>query len=126
MLDKFGVEGMSSDEEDYQPDGTPQYLVLVPRWRDSKVTFWLRVFDLMVIWDRRNRGESVSRGAHPRRRTPTRRISQSTKFVAGLPINAYHPEWLRNRLEVKNTVHPDPTPYLFNHHHRIAEYVPAL
>jgi hypothetical protein len=123
MLERLGIEGMSSDESDRE-NGVMQYRILTPRWRAPEVRIWLWVFDTMHLFDRHHRGTpSGLRGAWPRRRLLGNRTGNSNTFVPGLPINAYSATWLDSRAEVRNTVHPSPTPYLFQHHTHIMQCV---
>lgn len=122
MLDRLGIDGMSSDDSDIDAGGLPQYRVTQPLWRAGSVGTWLRALDVLYLMHRRESG-TTTRGAFPRRRLVTLLSSSSNKFVPGLPINAYKPTWLRSRLEVKNTVRPNATPYLFLHSSAIQEYV---
>lgn len=95
MLERFGIQGMSSDESDR--DGAQlQYKIRLPMWRNKKVTNWLRALDAAYNKLRASEDSSSTRGAQPHVRTPARDgfTSTSRKFVSGLPINAYDENWL--------------------------------
>ena len=95
MLEELGVDGMSSDESDTE-DGDIQYHILSPQWRSRLVSGWLRMFDTIHRLFRRNGSAAASRGNYPCNRKTTHRKSNSIKFVAGLPVNAYNEEWIAN------------------------------
>jgi hypothetical protein len=107
MLEDLGVDGMSSDEEEII-DGRTQYLIVLPEWRNPRVTIWLRIFDGLCLYHRRRVGAVDARGRMPRTRIATTRLSTSKKFVAGLPENAYRRAWLEKQLDVRNVVRPGP------------------
>lgn len=125
MLERLGVDGMSSDESD--SDDLPRvrrkrvsFKVLTPRWRNPALSDWLHTFDTVGWIHRRDKGPT--RGLHPRHRLHNQRtpkFSNSKKFVPGLPFNAYKTEWLDARLDVDFAVYPEPERYEFSHGHDI-------
>lgn len=125
MLQRLGAGGMSSDESDYDELANnppararaPRYLVRRPQWRDPGVTPWLREFDVLYFMYRRLSEDR--RGAYPRNRidNPAQaRYSQSTRFVKGLPVNAYRDTWIQRRNDVSINVRPDEEAFNFQHH----------
>lgn len=114
---------MSSDESEGEDVGDdPEYHILSPLWRHHRVAGWLRMFDALHNILRKSGDVSVSRGSFPRRRKVTRRKSSSTKFVAGLPENAYDPEWRANSMLRKYDLLPSQD-YDFSHDSDIIEWV---
>ncbi|KAJ7021351.1 hypothetical protein C8F04DRAFT_959921 [Mycena alexandri] len=106
MLEYLGVDGMSSDdsEREDRPDHPFQYSIRPPRWRATRVEPWLRMFDsIHNILRRKSAGTHP--GAFPRIRTATNRKSANTKFVAGLPANAYDPQWMNEDVLRKYDIH---------------------
>ncbi|KAK7684253.1 hypothetical protein QCA50_012577 [Cerrena zonata] len=96
MLEKLGVNGMSSDEED-QFRGVRHYRVLPKRWRAPNLSPWLRVFDAAYRKERLGPfGQSP--GAMPRIRTSTaaQTAGAVAKVVRGLPENAYNRTFLES------------------------------
>ncbi|KAF9500278.1 hypothetical protein BDN71DRAFT_1355543, partial [Pleurotus eryngii] len=94
MLERLGVQGMSSDESDHE-SGLSQYRILLPKWRNPQLAAWLRVFDAI---HRKSRFQSdqtrAGRGARPRLRVVGQTWSTSESYVSQLPLNAYNPNWL--------------------------------
>ena len=86
MLERLGVDGMSSDETTEDEDGTKQSRVLVKDWRSLELTHWLRQFDTIP----ENEG---SRGRQPRFRFYSNKTQCNTKPKKGLPCNAYNTSW---------------------------------
>lgn len=125
MLERLGVDGMSSDESD--SDDLPRtrrervkFKVLTPRWRNPELSDWLHTFDTVYWVYRRDKGPS--RGEHPRHRlhnVRSPRFSAGKKYVPGLPINAYSETWLENRRDVDFAVCPENDLYDFSHGHDV-------
>ena len=75
LIQGLGVDGMSSDEEDYvegnsrthRHPSNPNYHVLTPRWRSQELTDFLHVIDSLYILFRRL-DSSRHRGNWPRPR----------------------------------------------------------
>lgn len=109
LLDELGPDGMSSDEE-RAGGATKEYSIFIPAWRATVVTAWLRVFDILYVRARRDGVFKDHRGAFPRTRVieENAQVSTSTRFVPGLPLNAYHEDWLRRQVNVRNVVRPGP------------------
>jgi len=114
MLELLGTGGMSSDESDLE-SGQLQYRILRSRWWADTVTTWLRVLDAMHLYDRVEGDPSLLRDAPPRTRILSCNYSSSTKFVPGLPTNAYRQAWLDDHHNVTDTVQPSSVPYAFEH-----------
>lgn len=100
ILQKLGVNGMSSDESDKEELGnnadaqyeTLHYHVLAPQWRAPNLSFWLSQFDAAHTVNRRT-SPGGYRGAWPRMRSQNEQdpqISPSTGFVPNLPANVYY------------------------------------
>ena len=109
ILERFGVEGMSSDESDLDELPTyprarlknRRYYVLRPQWRAEELTDWLHIFDSAHMIMRRSQSGG-SRGALPHLRlynAQSPKFSESKSFVRGLPASAYDEEWLANKHE---------------------------
>jgi hypothetical protein len=124
MIQRLGVEGMSSDESDYEELGgnppvrlrSPRYYVLRPAWRHSRLSDWLEMFDMVYSIIRRVR--LSRRGAYARQRQRngiSTRYSEAKTFVPGLPISAYNSVWLESCGDVDFTVYPSPAQYSFTH-----------
>lgn len=121
ILERLGVDGMSSDESD--SDDLPRvrrkrvtFKVRTPRWRNPALSDWLHAFDTVAWVHRRDKGPT--RGEHPRHRLHNHRtpnFSDSKKYVPGLPINAYRADWLETRLDVDFAVCPNENIYDFSH-----------
>jgi len=131
ILQRLGVEGMSSDESDVEElrrdpavrRRQPSYFVLTPSWRHPSLTAWLSAFDSMHVIARRTTGNRL-RGAYPRCRIYARdRPSKSKRYVSHLPTTAYDPGWLKTRHNIEFTVAPTEEIYPFTHDDRINMYV---
>lgn len=133
MLERLGVQGMSSDESDREEVRTrpaarlhtPKFRNLLPRWRSKELANWLHVFDSIHMISRRTGGSS-SQGAFPRLRIhniQSPKYSNSRAFVSQLPLNAYSMDWLNARNDVDFLVQPDNQEYDFSHDDDIFEYV---
>ena len=125
LLEALGADGMSSDKEE-TVEGGRQYRILAPRWRSPDLTSWLRMFDVLYQHYRLEKNSSDKRGSMPRRRVATNAVFSSSKqFVAGLPMNFYRTEWLREQLDVTNLVHPTERVDYY-HDESLVQYVSAL
>jgi len=124
MIQRLGVDGMSSDESDYEelPGNppvrlrSPRYYVLKPVWRHSQLSEWLETFDMVYSIIRRVR--MSRRGAYARQRQRNgiaTRYSRKKSFVPGLSVSAYDPVWLESCGDVDFTVYPSPDAYSFTH-----------
>ncbi|KAF8229290.1 hypothetical protein L208DRAFT_1287236 [Tricholoma matsutake] len=125
ILQRLGVEGMSSDESDRDETTrnpqmrleTPRVHVLLPQWRTEHLATWLHIFDSLHMVERWSMNGS-SRGAYPHMciyNAHVPRFSRSTGFVRGLLRNAYDACWLADRWESKFSVHPQDKNYNFSH-----------
>ncbi|KAJ3507579.1 hypothetical protein NLJ89_g6220 [Agrocybe chaxingu] len=132
MISALGIDGMSSDESDYEevrdnvPVRTraPRYYVLRPKWRNPSLSAWLQTFDSVYSINRRIKMKR--RGAYPRLRydnTASVRKSSNPSFVTELPINAYEGDWLNARIDVDFTVKPTAEEYSFTHDDDIVRYI---
>ena len=83
---------------------------------------WLRVFDSLYLRHRNQEEHGDQRGCMPRRREHSAKESTSRKFVPGLPINAYRPDWLEQQMDVPNMVHPSAL-QLYIHDPQLIQYV---
>jgi hypothetical protein len=131
ILQRLGVEGMSSDESDVEElrrdpavrRRQPSYFVSTPAWRHPTLTAWLLAFDSMHVISRRTAGKRL-RGAYPRCRIYARdRSSKSKRYVSHLPKTAYNPDWLKTRHNIEFTVAPTEENYSFTHDDHVDMYV---
>jgi hypothetical protein len=119
MLQRLGVDGMSSDESESEDLDTtnqanPQYNILPPIWRAQELSDWLHVFDSIHMLGRRGSSSSI-RGALPRLRRYTEGLkSKKLKWVSRLPRNAYDPHWLASQHNAGFVVQPSQD-YDFSH-----------
>lgn len=123
VLQKMGTQGMSSDESDHEEvvndpilgSRTPQYRVLLPKWRSTELRAWLRIFDQIHMIERRSHGSL--RGDFPRLRihdSGSPCYSTRQTYVNHLPRNAYDSAWLASRTRVVPT-----EDYTFSHHNEL-------
>lgn len=130
ILQRLGIDGMSSDESDYEEIPTnppaamraPRYYVLRPRWRRDALSDWLETFD--VVYNILRRESLGRRGAYSRRRvqnTTAITFSQNRSFVPCLPINAYKERWLSGRRDIEFSVVPTDA-YNFRHSSEVIKY----
>lgn len=131
MIQRLGVDGMSSDESDYgelarNPPARarpPRYYVLQPLWRHSSLSSWLETFDVVYCIIRRvglNR-----RGAYARQRQQNAvqvRYSTNKSFVRELSVSTYDVDWLAGRGDRDFVVLPSPELYSFTHNPEIIRY----
>ncbi|KAI1783791.1 hypothetical protein LXA43DRAFT_902854, partial [Ganoderma leucocontextum] len=89
LLERIGVEGMSSDEEDSDGD----YAVFKRVWRAKRVTFFLRLLDALHRMVRARKGQGSQSGAKRRRRYLVDNESTSPP-PRKLPSNMYASDWL--------------------------------
>ncbi|KAJ7444118.1 hypothetical protein B0H11DRAFT_1747655, partial [Mycena galericulata] len=118
MLEHLGIDGMSSDEsetEDIGEDEHIQYHILSPQWRAGRVAPWVRTFDSIHNILRKSGESQTTCGSFPRNRKMVNRKSTSIKFVAGLPINTYDPEWMERDPIRKYNLRPLTQQYDFTH-----------
>ena len=128
ILQRLGVQGMSSDESDHEVVAShppawrtnPRYLVRSPAWRAAHLTLWLRTFDAGHMIKCRM-VEGGSRGAFPRLHVYNGQPSNVSKktFIR----DAYDPQWLAHRKDVQFCVTLDKQPYDFSHDLNILESV---
>ncbi|KAJ7223832.1 hypothetical protein C8J57DRAFT_1391461 [Mycena rebaudengoi] len=128
MLERFGVDGMSSDESEVDDsDGELTYSITAPAWRATAATPWLRTLDAAHNLTRIGGASSVPhslRGAWAHTRQESGR-KKNGKFVRALPINAYNPAWLAQNPSKKLVLRPTEEQYDFSHRPDILEYVLA-
>ena len=123
ILQRLGINGMSSDEED---EGTPfvRYRVLKKPWRSEAVTTFLRTLDALHRRYRKTGGSGSKRGSPPRLRYLGTEES-TTKEVSRLPINAYAPDWYAKQKGLrKDDIDARPSPYDFTINVTVLQCVP--
>ncbi|KAJ8693182.1 hypothetical protein PTI98_010423 [Pleurotus ostreatus] len=106
LLDRLGVDGMSSDESDGEEcmgsevhTAAPRFRVRRPVWRAQVVGRWLQAFDSFYL--RQRQASQDKRGCYPRVRVrDNTEPSTSKDFVAGLPLNAYDQVWMVRQSDV--------------------------
>ena len=86
MLERFGVDGMSSDESETEA-GVKQYIILTKSWRPEEVSRWLQGMDAVAALTAKGRGKRFRTRVISTRRDDTR------PAVRGLPKNAYSATW---------------------------------
>ena len=89
ILERLGMEGMSSDEEDSDGD----YGVFKKVWRAKRVTFFLRILDSLHRMIRSSGGRGSQSGAKRRRRYLVDNETTSPP-PRKLPRNMYASDWL--------------------------------
>jgi hypothetical protein len=121
MLELLGVEGMSSDESDYDADGLKQFKILVKPWRAAELTPWLRVFDAI---HREQASNPVCKGGTPRLRVIHTDQSQVFIPVRRLPINCYSQTWYKRLTTIaQEDLSAKKELYNFAHTPNIMQYV---
>ena len=124
ILQLLGPDGMSSDESDGPPGAPRGYSICIHPWRATGVTPFVRIFDAVAVILRRLRfphlGGGIGHGALPRIRVAVVGLfSTSGRFVPGLPVNTYLPDWISGVRNWDLTVQPTSEPYNFTHDNRI-------
>jgi len=124
ILQRLGPDGMSSDESDGPPGALRTYRICILPWRAVGVTPFVRVFDAFAAIRRRSRfphlGGGIGRGALPRIRVAAVGLfSTNDRFVPGLPVNTYMPDWISGIRNRDLTVRPTSESYNFTHDNRI-------
>jgi hypothetical protein len=84
---------MSSDESEYQGDGTKRFVVLDRGWRSKECGLWLRSIDRESNKLRKGPFERYLPGNIPRQRVDSQRVSTRNP-IPFLPKNFYSREWL--------------------------------
>ncbi|KAJ7256722.1 hypothetical protein C8J57DRAFT_999762, partial [Mycena rebaudengoi] len=115
MLESLGVDGMSSDESETDGNDHIQYKILVPVWRASVATAWLRMFDSLYHILRRSGDVQALRGAFPHQRILTQQKNSKNTFVPGLPINVYDASWISGDIRTQYSLRPLAEKYDFRH-----------
>ncbi|KAJ7041256.1 hypothetical protein C8F04DRAFT_1304069, partial [Mycena alexandri] len=120
MLERLGVDGMSSDESDHETEDIREgrqttYQILTPLWRASHLAAWLRIFDSLHNILRKSGDSFASRGSFPRLRRVGQRRSTNIKFVPGLPLEVYDPSWIAQDARRRYDLHPTMEQYDFSH-----------
>lgn len=126
MLERLGVDGMSSDEseaEDVDEDHHIQYHILAPLWRARHLSGWLRMFDSIHNILKRSGSVLASGGTFPHHRKVGQRRSTNYKFVPGLPINVYDRGWMVDDARRRYDLRPSAEEYDFSHDDDLVEYV---
>ena len=121
VLKALGVDGMSSDEEDFTNPGFRLFRVLRQRWRATEVTTMLRVLDAVHHRWRSPTGQGPQRGAPPHFRFLSDVDSDPCRPIPGLPRNAYNASWLTNETTamVREDLNVQDTVYDFSHSHEV-------
>ncbi|KAI9062651.1 hypothetical protein FKP32DRAFT_1612425 [Trametes sanguinea] len=115
MIERLGVNGMSSDESSVEND-VVHYEILVKKWRHPALTPWLRTFDAVYRRLRFSETNRTTRGAPVHWRQVTTRVDNTRAAVHGLPKNAYNPDWLSNLQDMdKEDLAIDEDTYSFTH-----------
>lgn len=102
-FDELGIDGQSSDEDDYDSTSRDkQFEVLSSNWRNPDLIPFLEKLDACHLIGNRmpednEFGVRFTPGAPPRVRVRHGRMSQSSKFKNGLPYNFYRAEWLEKQ-----------------------------
>ncbi|TFK68612.1 hypothetical protein BDN72DRAFT_897950 [Pluteus cervinus] len=135
ILERLGVNGMSSDESgsEDQPAGNqgprlPVYHILFPQWRAPNISAFLHVIDSAHVTERMvSTDAAMSPGAIPRIReidfTAPRYSTKRNNFVPDLPLNAYRQEWLATRVDLALSVRPRDEHYEFRHDNAVVDYI---
>ena len=116
LLEKLGPDGMSTDESDvesgpHNSNYRSSYQVLTPLWRSDELTVFLHTLDTVYTHLRKSDPER-QRGSWPRvRRYDAQRkvLSQSKRFIHGLPANAYSRDFLAKYSDAEVKVKVAPT-----------------
>ncbi|KAF8521918.1 hypothetical protein BU17DRAFT_29889, partial [Hysterangium stoloniferum] len=74
-LYNLGVDGMSSDESDFEDDA-PVYTILRKEWRAAVVSLWMRDIDAVHLSLRLNSNGHITQGNWPHPQRDSRRLSQ--------------------------------------------------
>lgn len=89
---------MSDDEpeDDVGTHGERRFRIVVPKWRNPRLTSWLRVFDGLYISTRFNDAGRATRGNWPRIRLPPHpnALKSDKRPPSGLPKNFFDPKYL--------------------------------
>ncbi|KAJ8689374.1 hypothetical protein PTI98_013399 [Pleurotus ostreatus] len=121
LLERLGVDGMSSDESDVDEPGDggsrakrPIYQVITPAWRATEVGDWLEGFDSVYSLLRHSKQDL--RGQYPRLqgRIPVV-VDDKAKPVPSLPRNAYHSSWISLQRQPEFCLKPVDQDYPFWH-----------
>ena len=132
MIQRLGINGMSSDESDYGelPRNPPahmhplRYYVLQPLWRHPDLSAFLETFD--VVYCILCRLSISCHGAYAwlrQQNTTTVKYSTSRSFVPGLSVSTYSANWLEAHGDVEFVVFPSSEPYSFTHDLEVIRYV---
>ncbi|RPD60434.1 hypothetical protein L227DRAFT_502152, partial [Lentinus tigrinus ALCF2SS1-6] len=122
ILERLGINGMSSDEEEEDAPFV-RYRIMVKPWRSEAVTKFLRALDALHRRYRKTGGSGSKRGSPPRLRYVS--VEESTsKEVPRLPINAYSERWYTEQKGLKlDEIAARPTPYNFDLDESVIQYV---
>ncbi|KAI0762494.1 hypothetical protein C8Q74DRAFT_1174340, partial [Fomes fomentarius] len=110
ILQRMGVESMSSDEED-NTAAFVRYRIFKKPWRHVRVTQCLRLLDALHRMWRAESGQASKRGS-----TQRCRFDGSNPPKPRLPKNAYDDAWLAARTPVElDKLKPNNAAYDFSH-----------
>lgn len=117
MLSRIGIQGMSSDESDFE-ERPAKYYVHVPRWRSPELSSWLHAIDQLEMYFRTMARKP--KGALPRLRIHSATGPVSDKrFVPGLPKSAYNASWLLTLVDPTHDAMITDEVYSFTHDNRL-------
>ena len=99
ILQLLGPDGMSSDESNGSSGAPRVYNICISPWRATGVTSFVCIFDAVASILRQlsfpHLGSGIGHGALPRIRVVAVGLSStSRRFVPGLPVNTYLPDWI--------------------------------
>ncbi|KAI0689976.1 hypothetical protein C8T65DRAFT_588268, partial [Cerioporus squamosus] len=125
ILERLGIDGMSSDEEDTAAP-FKRFRILVKPWRHARVTTFLRTLDALYRLWRATSSQAEKRGSQPRLRYISDKRSTS-HAVSRLPANAYDDVWYGEQSSVEqDNLRAREEPYDFGHDPAIVKYVVCL
>lgn len=128
MLSLLGPDGMSSDEDISIPGSNRFQFGIHPLpFRSQPVTTWLRKLDKLSLIRRFADSTDQRRGNKPRERViqaPTDTQQGTSRFVSGLPCNAYDENWIKSKGQafVFYNVRPTPDHYDFSINEELEQY----
>jgi hypothetical protein len=135
LLQRLGVDGMSSDKEDkpekFDPHNTARYSdtyrVLAPCWHLKDLTAFLQVVDSIQLLQRHlDIGRQWDNWPCTRLYNPSNpNLSARTEFLKNLPKNAYDSKWLGAFPNITSSVNPAPE-YNLTHPPEVFQYVISL
>ena len=117
---------MSSDESERE-GVNPRYRRARLEWRNPQMDAWLDTIDIFVRAKHFKEDGSSTAGAHIHNRLHTPRAVSHRGPVAGLPRDAYNPQWLAKLSDYElELLGPVNKPYSFVHENEVDQYVPLF